>query len=310
MSESSNRRRGVGPKCRAGASVPRERLPCATTRSSVPVSSSLSAHSDRPRAQTTPTPSGAHLHAGHRPDPLRQLRGMPSGRRDRADVAHHLRRGASVGSVDRATGLKRNDASVARGCAARHIPQRTEPDARAEGRDRPMDVGGRARRKPLGPSCRAHICGGLAHRHAGRGLRDAGRLLRSREGHDRVRELLHPHQLHRGEVAQGHRGASGQPRPRPPHPRVLRDASRGRPRPPPCSCRTARTAASRPERKDRDRRGGPDSLPACSRPMHQARTRRCSRPARRFDLPPGGTLHLQMHYTATVRPAPIVQRSG
>ena len=168
---------------------------------------------DRARALRPRRRNGrcADVHARHRADPLRQLRRVPSRRRDRADVAHHLRRGASVGPgascarspngvmppwhADAPHGTFRNERGLTP--AQKDLIERWAAAGAPEGN--PSD---------LPP--RADVRRRLGDRPAGCDLRDAGGLPRPRQGHDRVRALLHPDELHRREMAAGDRGAAGQ----------------------------------------------------------------------------------------------------
>ncbi len=86
----------------------------------------------------------------------------------------------------------------------------------------------RARRRPEGPARRTDVRDWLEHRHARRGVHDDGGLSRPRQRHDRIRILHNPDELHRGQMAAGHRSAAWQSRARASRARLLPGAAGGR----------------------------------------------------------------------------------
>ncbi len=88
---------------------------------------------------------GSHLQPRRRPDLLRQVRGLSSARRGRADVAHHLSRCASVGERDPREGHHARHATVACGSAVRIVPERPQSHAARDRHDCRVGQGGRER---------------------------------------------------------------------------------------------------------------------------------------------------------------------
>ena len=97
----------------------------------------------------------------------------------------------------------RQHAAVARRRAARHLPQRAFADRRRSSEILKAGPRTALRGRSERPAAGARLPGRLGDGQAGRRLRDAGGLQGPGRRRDRVRVLLHPDELHRGEVDLG-----------------------------------------------------------------------------------------------------------
>ena len=246
----------------------------------------------------TPTPTFSRDVA---PDSLRQLRHLPSRRRKRADVAHQLPGGASLGAAPSAT---RSPTAAMPPWHADAPPGTFENERRLTAaqkrRHRPVGGGRCARGRPRGPpAARRRFDDGWRIGTAGRRLRDARRLRGARARHDRVRVLLHPDELHR-DASGCRRSKCGPATARScttcsSTTRRRRTARRARPVLAPNPRAQPRCRAREHRLRRRATPGRPSR--AASRPMRLAPIRRSSATARPCACAPGGVLQFQMHYT-------------
>ena len=201
---------------------------------------------------------------------------------------------------DRAAGRQRRDAAVARGCAARHVPERARPDAGAEGR-RSRDGRPRVRPKadPADLPAAPTFAAGWRIGTAGCDLRDAGGLLRSRA---RARSSTSTSTSRRTSPRRSGCRRSRRVRAIARSSTTCSSTTRRRPTVRarrPCCSRIARTAGCHRARRARQpaaaRREVASRLLATYAPGTNPQVFPAGTALR---LPPGGVLHLQMHYTA------------
>ena len=154
-----------------------------------------------------------HVHQGHRADPVRLVRGLPPGRRDGADGADDVRRGAALGPVDQEPRGRAGDAALAHrqehrhpGLQGRHLAER-----RADRRHRGLGGRRRADGRPGRPAGDARVPGlvGVADRRAGSGRALSG-LPGAGRGTRPVRLALRPVRPGGGSLHQGDPDAARQ----------------------------------------------------------------------------------------------------
>ena len=127
---------------------------------------------------------------------------MPSARPDRADVARHVPRDATVGTIDESQGREPADAALVRRSRARTVCQR--PLALTEGHRDDREVGGcgRTRRRSEGCASTSPVAGGRLADQAGR-HRSRTRVPRARTHAERRRGVDHvspSERLHEGHL--------------------------------------------------------------------------------------------------------------
>ena len=153
------------------------------------------------------------------------MRDLPSPRRGGADVADHVPRRPPLGGGDSRQGEDARHAAVACRSAARHLPERSQPERARDRHDRPVGRRGRARRRSRRHAAAAEVCRRLADRHAGRGVPDGGGVSGSAHRHDRLPVLRGADQLHRRSVDAGGRSARRRSRARASHHRLRAGAA-------------------------------------------------------------------------------------
>ena len=108
-------------------------------------------------ALSNPLQACADIHQGRRADPLQELRQLSSSWRSRADVAAHLRAGATVREGDRKRRDESHDAAVACGRAGRHVSQRAHPVGCGTADTERVGRGRRTPGRCEGSPARAHL---------------------------------------------------------------------------------------------------------------------------------------------------------